>query len=261
MVHAAKARVVGRCRQLGFLELHPIVVRLFDDWINQRQNHKFRDETIECYTQWSNKGVVFRAHPNYRSEGKWHDWAAVAWECGAETQGDPSGRSSVVGTDEPAAKRFRETDEMKALSSRECPIKHGSTMEPGREFPCMLLAFFNHPTEGECAVIHSAKRRTGELSNWQSKICEPWELEFDPVERGKRAPRLRHVSVNAITQRLFVVPESQQIPLEVMVPRNPEHSPRVLLIRDMEKHWPRHFTMETEPLETTINIDDDESSW
>jgi hypothetical protein len=33
---------------------------------------------LECYTEFLHKDrVIFQAHPNYRDEGPWYDWAMV----------------------------------------------------------------------------------------------------------------------------------------------------------------------------------------
>ena len=36
-----------------------------------------------CSTEYKRDGVIYRAHPNYRSSGKWEDWALVAFDEGA----------------------------------------------------------------------------------------------------------------------------------------------------------------------------------
>ena len=40
-----------------------------------------RVRTVQGFTQYSRNKITFRAHPNYRSEGKaWYDWAYMAYE-------------------------------------------------------------------------------------------------------------------------------------------------------------------------------------
>ena len=37
-------------------------------------------ETRTLYTEYVRDGVIFRAHPNYRSKGPWHDWVTCQYE-------------------------------------------------------------------------------------------------------------------------------------------------------------------------------------
>lgn len=38
---------------------------------------KFTSDSITCYTEYKRSGVIFRAHPAYRSSMEWYDWAIV----------------------------------------------------------------------------------------------------------------------------------------------------------------------------------------
>jgi hypothetical protein len=31
--------------------------------------------TFKCFMEHKHKGIIFHAHPDYRREGPWHDWA------------------------------------------------------------------------------------------------------------------------------------------------------------------------------------------
>ena len=39
------------------------------------------DEYIELnyFSEYKRKNKVFRAHPNYKQEGKWYDWVMIRW--------------------------------------------------------------------------------------------------------------------------------------------------------------------------------------
>ena len=45
----------------------------------KEQNLGSIDVTFECFTEHKREGQIFRAHPNYRKEGAWYDWAQVAF--------------------------------------------------------------------------------------------------------------------------------------------------------------------------------------
>ncbi len=254
-IYKARAEIHGRQRQTGFVALHPVVVKYFEEWIAKAENRHHYRETVYCYTEWSNKGETFRAHPNYRSEGAWYDWAAVIWEEGETDQAvAPNGDSSSDGESSmgsPTRKRQRvEDDQLLAINAENWPIEDGTIMrsEDGTaEYPAMLLAFFRHPATGEARVIvHSALRQD---KTWQSKICERWSLEYRTVAgHPQPVPLLRDLSVHSLTRQLLVVPESQVLPAEAYDSSNPKHSKSVLLVRDMEIYWPRFFTQETQPI-------------
>ena len=244
--YKAYAEPHGRQRQKGFVELHPVVTSYFTEWINKPKNRQHAQENILCYTEWSNKGVVFRAHPNFRGEGQWYDWAGIIWDTGASSS-DSSDSSESAHS--PARKKRRdEPDRMEPIIPENWPIEDGSVMAAG-EFPAMLLAFFLHPSDNEeMVVIHSTERLK---RDHPSKLCEPWELQFNSVKQGDLTalvPKLLSVSVKTITRRLLVIPESQVIPAESLERQNPKHSKRIILVRDMEIYWPRFFTTETRPL-------------
>ena len=258
-------RWLGRCRQVGFVAPHPLVLNFFENWINQAQNHKYASETIKCYTEWSNKGIAFRAHPNYRSEGPWFDWCSVQWH-------SDSIQDQSVNEETRPPKRLRTIDGMVSIDPLNWPIQMGTILEPGKEFPARILGFFEHPEEGACAIIHSAAERNETLQDWNSSICEPWNLEYSrttesvvigfnrTVQKAIYIPTLRHVSVHSIVRRLLVVTESQETLSESMECGVPTSSRRILVIRDMEIYWPRHFTLETTPLAEANESDSETKS-
>jgi hypothetical protein len=253
----------GHNRQQGTVQLHPVVITFFGKWINKTENHKYHGECIPIYTEWSNQGVCFRAHPNFRSEGAWYEWASIGWETNNDGSDDHSGSNEQPST----PKRQKTGIHFERISPDQWPIEDKTILEQEREYPAMLLAFFRHPNGEDSVIIHSAKRRTrAVIDSWTSVICEPWELEYSPViadplpairttvgpnagaARRYKEPILRQVSVYAIERRLFVIPESRVHPVETIDVDDPTLTERVLLIRDMELYWPRFFTEETIPL-------------
>ena len=78
---------------------------------------------IPMYTEYERNGFVYRAHPNYRGEHAYYDWAKINWEDGEHP----------------------ETQEPKVISII------------GR-----ILCFFQHPDGSLMAVVHSCRWRTDE---------------------------------------------------------------------------------------------------
>jgi hypothetical protein len=70
-----QSKWMGKQKQKKLVELHPLVL----NWIQNKAildpNHPER--IIKGYTEYRQNGVRFRAHPNYRSSGAWHDFVMV----------------------------------------------------------------------------------------------------------------------------------------------------------------------------------------
>jgi len=52
---------------------------LVEKAVKEQQNLGSIDVTFDCFTEHKREGQIFRAHPNYRKEGAWYDWAQVAF--------------------------------------------------------------------------------------------------------------------------------------------------------------------------------------
>ena len=76
------------------VRVHPAVLSFFaKEWESLVGNAM---QFIECYTEFSHKaGSRFRAHPNYRDEGAWYDWALVRFV----SDGDEEEGTSLFGLD------------------------------------------------------------------------------------------------------------------------------------------------------------------
>jgi hypothetical protein len=75
------ARLTGMNRST---QIHPVILSwLADNWEIEIGSDQ---DSIECYTEMKVKeGPTYRAHPNYRNEGPWQDWANVSF--GQDEQG------------------------------------------------------------------------------------------------------------------------------------------------------------------------------
>jgi hypothetical protein len=65
-------------------QIHPVILSwLVDNWEIEIGSDQ---ESIECYTEMKVKeGPMYHAHPSYRNEGLWQDWANVSF--GRDEQG------------------------------------------------------------------------------------------------------------------------------------------------------------------------------
>ena len=78
------------------LELQKSLRSLFFDPLPlHKQRHGL---TLNGYTEYNRKGLVFRAHPNYRQEGPWYDYAMITWDLDM-SEDSSSGVSNGYATD------------------------------------------------------------------------------------------------------------------------------------------------------------------
>jgi hypothetical protein len=81
---------------------------------------------VPWFTEYERNGFVYRAHPRYRGESAYYDWALVQW---------------VVGN-------------------------HPETnAEMHASYPARLLGFFRHPAGDVRAIVHSVKEKRGDQSH------------------------------------------------------------------------------------------------
>jgi hypothetical protein len=59
-------------------QIHPVILSwLADNWEIEIGSDR---DSIECYTEMKVKeGPMYHAHPNYRNEGSWQDWANISF--------------------------------------------------------------------------------------------------------------------------------------------------------------------------------------
>jgi len=62
------------------LELHPLILNWFEKEMNDSQSPFFEAAAIKIYSEYKRNQIHFRAHPNYRKTGCWHDWVMVMYE-------------------------------------------------------------------------------------------------------------------------------------------------------------------------------------
>ena len=70
---------LGKRKQRGHVEVHPLLLDFFTR-LNKQRDVGNNGEPIMGFTEYRRSGILFRAHPNYRSEGPFYDWANIQWE-------------------------------------------------------------------------------------------------------------------------------------------------------------------------------------
>ena len=78
--HLAFAKWLGKRSQIGHVEVHPLVLSAFSRLNRESENCALTGSTINCYTELWRGGVLYRAHPNYHSDGEWYEWANTLWD-------------------------------------------------------------------------------------------------------------------------------------------------------------------------------------
>jgi Plavaka transposase len=101
---------------------------------------------IPFFTEYERNGFVYRAHPNYRGEGAYYDWANVQWEIGH----DPVTNTPIV----------------KASIAR-------------------ILGFIQHPSGEFQAIIHSVIDNDNDLIG-HGVFGHYWHLEYDGTDARHR---------------------------------------------------------------------------
>ena len=144
-------RWLGKQQQHSLVTLHPSI----KSWlVKDHRKRKFLH--VEGYTEYRRDGLLFRAHPNYRSEGAWYDWCMVQFNVG-ESHDDSSTTASSDGY-----------------------WGQGSV-------PAKILCFLVDPTDSdgdgdsnknrnEMVLCHCCEFSTHEKD---STLCEVWELEYE----------------------------------------------------------------------------------
>lgn len=150
---------------------------------------------------------TMRCHPDYHSEGSWHDWVEVKYTA-SSFRGDP---------------------------------QHSGRFLHKHSVPAKVLAFLRHPESEEIhALIHPCKWK--ERSDMDTVLTEVWCQEFK--WRGQDAtPVVEVVSVKSIMGLCLVI---EEVPgLKESVSRGDEGFSEefdvALLVRD-RKSWGDHFT-------------------
>ena len=166
---------------------------------------------LEVYTEIKHLGKIYRAHPNYRSQGVWYDWAMIKYDLSNDD-----------------------------ILRKEKNRKEGITPAyPCGHYPAKVLGFFMLEGLLQC-LIHSCESKTS--SKEDSCLTERWYLEYELKNATNRAasnvllPKLRVCEVACIADRVYVVEES---PGHHETKAN--HSSLVVLVKKREM-WIPYFT-------------------
>ncbi len=65
----------GKQQQQNLVTLHPSIKQWF---VKKHVKHKYSQ--VYGYTEYRRDGILFRCHPNYKSQGPWYDWAVMQFE-------------------------------------------------------------------------------------------------------------------------------------------------------------------------------------
>jgi hypothetical protein len=149
--------------------------------------------TLDCYTEFLHQdGVIFWAHPNYREEGPWYDWATVRF-AGAESgeEGDFPCRILLF------YEKMEETSE--SSSGEDTDVNGRSTNQSS------IHVIVQATTYRGQVLDHADRTRRNKLQ--QSHLCTRWLLDSDKARDGTSIPRLYSVPVDAIQENILVVEE------------------------------------------------------
>ncbi len=219
----------------GIVNLHPVIINWF---IADQQKRKYTTN-VAIWTEYKRNGVRFRAHPNYRSSGAWHDWAMIRWD----------------------------TDDDSSTQSHSMSSADGGWY-PSSDYLSKILCIFRDPVNQDLRIlVHSCKRHDN--NDEDSLLCQVWYLEYkrlvvekrDDIEndttslqtgRNQRKRRLNasfdiaipavyDVTVDAIVDQVFVVQEHPGIH-EFLSPTNLEITSRCIAIKKRQECWGQLFS-------------------
>jgi len=191
-------------KRLGPLEIHPLVLGYFRNGPDDSEEEKVPAfEDVVGYTELvcpnipdetrregSPRPMLYRAHPNYHSEGKWYDWVIVRY--------DPSSNPD-----------FEES-------------MYPPTYKP-HEVPAKLLCFYrDRNTQSMKALVHACVFRDDNEDD--TVLTELWQLEYKRTKKRRPARKatktepatpaaryfeavVRSIDVRNIVDRVFMVQE------------------------------------------------------
>ena len=234
------AKWIGRKKQIGLVEVHPVVISCFQEMISEHPqlvpSNLDESVVVACgHTEHRRDGILYRAHPNYRSRGPWCDWSLVQHD---------TERENYAKRDN--CQRWTQT----------------CTEFPRDQFPCKILGFFSLANNGtEWILLHPTEDN---IRN--SRLTESWRLHHgvertgrNPVGRdgkpikdgrGKAAkhaqlcsPELDFVEIDAIDLPICVVEEEPGITEHRIKTKENRLDSIGLVVRlkTRETYWPAQF--------------------
>ena len=162
-------------------------------------NEQRRGIKLKGYTEYNRNGIVFRAHPNYRAEGPWYDYAMVTWKMDAS---DDSSSSSSLDT-----------------NSDDLGVTQPGHMDKTCIVPAKIIGFVTAMDDSNLLVIiHSCY----EQKKKESVLTNRWRLEFEedklPVggcifpdnrlhdDASHKTPLIRQVEVDCLERHCLMIP-------------------------------------------------------
>ena len=128
---------------------------------------------VHGFTEYHRNDVIFRAHPKYRNNKAWYDYAMVAWEAEEETQlpnnANEPDNANDTSNDDDASKASA------AMLQNGVQLQNSTVSKNVDLVPCQIIGFIDQGEDGLKAIIHSCypqSRKLSVLTNW-------WRLEFE----------------------------------------------------------------------------------
>ena len=154
----------------------------YSEFHNQTYCHDTMN--LKLFTDYRRDGIIFRAHPNYKKNGSWNDWAMF--------------RYAKSDRDLATNKSYRER-------SHADEVYFGDNPETESEYhyaPGKLCAFVEMPDETIKAVVLCCSFehvRSGVFSTY-------WKIEY--VNNAKTVPYYALLDVDAIVRHVLMIPEN-----------------------------------------------------
>ena len=189
----------------GHRQLHPALIDYLREEIEHSDDAFSRIRKLECFTEYKRNGVLFRAHPNYQSNGEWYDWVMIKCDYDNSSFGRKQRKNA------------------RGLGF------HGDDF-----YPTKLLCFYRHPENGSIRAIGHCC--TANNHKEDSKLFERWELQYD--QNGY--PVLWDFPTDSFGERVLVVEDHPGL-----FEFNPKSRKRekvwVTLVTPRERFWPGEF--------------------
>jgi hypothetical protein len=189
-------------------EIHPFL----KDWIMEdcdKEDSLFHMcEVVECFYEYKRSGNLYRAHPDYRGMGPWHDWVMVTFaQAGARLIAQATRNHH-------AAKHYFQPD----------------------EYPCKIFCFLKRSDNNEIfAVVQSCKENEHEDD---SILYQRWQKEFEDVVGGGSRPWLHIVPVDSFGDRVLVIEDDPSLK-ELEIKR--QQNAGCTLVLPREEWWSHQF--------------------
>jgi len=66
-------------------KLNPLIIHWFKKEMVNVKSQFYGSERIKIFCEYKREGIRYRAHPNFRQLGPWHDWVMVTYDAGDDT--------------------------------------------------------------------------------------------------------------------------------------------------------------------------------